>query len=306
MKWPLREPQRAQLAAALQNHDQHVQPLPGIADPRALRALTLQLIASLRREDYYSLVQQKPIAAGRADPNSPSFDPERAVAFHIQQGNIEEAAWLVFIMTHFARPTDTGWLRLRDVYGRLGAGVWDFPTVSANPGAFVAWLNAHWMQIRGKFGNHRKYESLDPQANRNMGRVLTSYLAWIGPGGHAQKFAGVVHAAGNDPHTIFDALYNDMAVVSFGRLAKFDYLSLIGRYGIAPISAGSAYLAGATGPARGARLLFDGTVDGASTVHQLQAMLNQLDHGLQVGMAVLEDSLCNWQKSPLNFVHYTG
>jgi hypothetical protein len=31
-----------------------------------------------------------------------SFDAERAVAFYVQRGNIDEAAWLVFLMTHFA------------------------------------------------------------------------------------------------------------------------------------------------------------------------------------------------------------
>lgn len=207
-------------------------------------------------------------------------------------------------MTHFARAGATGWLRLRDVCGRLGTGIWDYPTVSANPTAFINWLAANWQNVRGKFGNHRKYESLNPHANRNMGKVLRSYLDWVGPAGHQAKFANAIHGAGNDPHVIFNALYNNMSVVSFGRLAKFDYLSLIGRYSIAPISAGSAYLNGATGPARGTRLLFDGNVSGASTNDQLQGMLDDLDSDLGVGMAVLEDALCNWQKSPLQFVHY--
>jgi hypothetical protein len=266
----------------------------------------MQLIASLRREDYYVSVQRKLPSPHRADPNHLLFDAERAVAYHVRTGNIEEASWLVFLMTHFARAGDTGWLRLRDIYGRLGAGIWDYASVSANPVAFINWLAANWQNVRGKFGNHRKYESLDPHANRNMDKVLRSYLDWVGPPGHRAKFANIIHAAGNDPHVIFNALYNDMSVVSFGRLAKFDYLSLIGRYGIAPISAGSAYLEGATGPARGARLLFDGNVNGASKNDQLQVMLDDLDSSLGVGMAVLEDALCNWQKSHLQFVHYVG
>lgn len=306
MKWPSRQPKKAQLVAALQQHSGQVRNLPGIADPNALETLTMQLISSLRREDYYRSVQRKPVSPQRANPNDGPFDAERAVAYHMQTGNGEEAAWLVFLMTHFARARVTGWLRLQDVYGRLGTGIWDYASVSADPAAFINWLSANWQNIRGKFGNHRKYESLDPHSNRNMAKVLGSYLAWVGPGGHQAKFAQVVHTAGNDPHVIFDALYDDMSVVSFGRLAKFDYLSLLGRFGIAPISAGSAYLQGATGPARGARLLFDGAASGPSTADQLQTMLDDLDSDLNVGMAVLEDALCNWQKSPTHFVHYTG
>ena len=104
------------------------------------------------------------------DPNDLSFDAERAVAYHLQKGDVDEAAWLVFLMTHFARPEDAGWRRLRDVYGRLGAGVWDWKTVSANPAAFTSWIAANWQNVRGKFGNHRKYESLRDDADRGPER----------------------------------------------------------------------------------------------------------------------------------------
>ncbi|MEF2549078.1 hypothetical protein VQ045_18135 [Aurantimonas sp. E1-2-R+4] len=271
-----------------------------------MEALALQFVASLRREDYYRHVQAKPISANRADPNHPSFDAERAVAFHMQRGDINEAGWLIFLMTHFARRPDTGWLRLQDVYGRLGAGIWDWPTVIANPTAFYQWLAANWQNVRGAFGNHRKYESLKPAANRPMSRAVADYLAWIGPAGHGTFFANAVHAAGNDPHTIFDHLYGTLKIVSFGRLAKFDYLSLVGRYGLAPIVAGSAYLDGATGPGRGVRLLFDGNPTSTSSNLTLQGRLDDLDARLNVGMEVTEDALCNWQKSPRRFVHYKG
>ena len=145
-----------------------------------------------------------------------------------------------------------------------------------------------------------------PDANRNMATVVRNYLDWIGEEGHEAFFAGVVQRSGNDPHTIFDTLYREMPVLSFGRLAKFDYLSLVGRYGIAPIAAGSAYLDGATGPARGARLLFDGDAESSTPNSELQSRLWELDGSIQVGMTIMEDALCNWQKSPTAFVHFRG
>jgi Alpha-glutamyl/putrescinyl thymine pyrophosphorylase clade 3 len=304
--WPSWENERRRIAATLTRHSQSVRPLPGISDPAALDTLALQFVASLRREAYYRLVQRYPISRRRADPNDPSFDAERAVAYHIQQGNVDEAAWLVFLMTHFARPADTGWRRLQDVYGKLGALIWDWQTVSANPAAFTSWLAANWRQVRGKFGSHRKYETLRDDSGRGTGKVVESYVAWVGSVGHAKLFANAVRRTGNDPHSIFDALYGMLAVKSFGRLAKFDYLLLIGRYSIAPIDAGSAYLSGATGPTRGARLLFDGRPDGPSSLKALQRMLDALDADLQVTMKVMEDALCNWQKSPTRFVHFKG
>ncbi len=303
--WPSRNAERQRIVNEL-----HLAKAPlglhGLSDMATVDALALQFVASLRREDYYRRVQAKPVLASRADPNHPSFDAERAVAFQMQQGNFDEAGWLIFLMTHFARRPDTGWLRLQDVYGRLGNGIWDWPTVTTNPKAFYQWLATNWQNIRGAFGNHRKYESLRPTANRPIACVIADYLVWIGPAGHVTFFANAVHAAGNNPHTIFDYLYNTLKIVSFGRLAKFDYLSLIGRYGLAPVAAGSAYLDGATGPVQGARLLFNASSISSTSKVILQDKLDALDARLNVGMEVMEDALCNWQKSPRRFIHYKG
>lgn len=303
MKWPKREPIRGRITCTLAAHSANRRRLPGVDDPGALEALATQIIASLRREDYYRLVQKKPISAKRADPNNDAFDAERAVVHYMQQGDVDEAAWLIFLMTHFARPADTGWLRLRDVYGRVGHGIWDWRTVSANPAAFAEWLAANWRHIRGKFGNHRKYESLRPDSARNMGRVIADYVRWIGRRGHAAFLADVTSRSGNDP---FDTLYREMVVTSFGRLAKFDYLMLLTRYRIVDMAPGSAYLDGATGPRSGASLLFTGASRTTISTTALQRMLDELDAELGVGMAVLEDALCNWQKEPLRFMHYKG
>lgn len=303
--WPSRHAEHQRLVTAL-TAAKTAQALQGLPDFQTIETLAMQFVASLRREDYYRLVQRKPIAADRADPNNSSFDAERAVAHHMQQGNIDEAGWLIFLMTHFARSPGSGWQRLQDVYGMLGAGMWDWPAVSGNPAGFDQWLSANWQNIRGSFGNHRKYESLRPNAKRPMQRAVADYLKWIGPAGHAAFFAGAVVTAGNNPHTIFDYLYKQMKVNSFGRLAKFDYLSLVGRYGLAPISAGSAYLSGATGPGNGARLLIDGVRKSGRPNGNVQSELDKLDFRLNVGMTVMEDALCNWQKSPKVFVHYIG
>jgi len=47
-------------------------------------------------------------------------------------------------------------------------------------------------------------------------------------------------------------------VERFGRTAKFDYLTMVGKLGLAAIEPGSTYMQGATGPLKGARLLFGG------------------------------------------------
>jgi Alpha-glutamyl/putrescinyl thymine pyrophosphorylase clade 3 len=119
-------------------------------------------------------------------------------------------------------------------------------------------------------------------------------------------FAGLVRATGNHPARIFDAAYNGLDIARFGRLAKFDFLALLGRMDLAPIAPGSAYLKGATGPLRGAKLLVDGDPQSSKTASELDEILKRLDQTLGVGMQVMEDSICNWQKSPLKFIHFRG
>jgi hypothetical protein len=82
---------------------------------------------------------------------------------------------------------------------------------------------------------------------------------------------------------------------------------MIGKLGLAPIEPDSTYMSGATGPLNGARLLFLGspTANGA-TPRQLDRWLVELEAQLGVGMQVLEDSLCNWQKSPDDFRRFRG
>ena len=92
------------------------------------------------------------------------------------------------------------------------------------------------------------------------------------------------------------------AVRRFGRLGRFDFLAMVGNIGLAEIAPTRAYLSGATGPLKGAKLLFG--EDAPAAV--LDKWLVDLNGYLDIGMQVIEDSLCNWQKSPSLFVQFRG
>jgi len=308
MKWPKRQHRKQQISDLLLTHHQNVRPLPGIANDVARDTLAMQIVASLRREEYFQVIQQRgPISADRVNPHLDSFEAELGVVHLLQQNAFDEAAWLVFLMVHLAKPTDSGWRRLRDIYGMLGQGHWDWASVSANPIAFEEWLAANWRSIGGKFGNHRKYESLEPGKRRAMGPAVVSYVNWVnGAGGHRTLFSRLVLNAGNDPHVIFDAAYKALPVKGYGRLGRFDWAAMLARYGFIPAEAGSAYLQTATGPKNGMRLLFTGSPNARTGHSVLQEWLDELDRTMNVGMEVLEDSICNWQKKPMTFVHFRG
>ncbi|MCY1303071.1 Alpha-glutamyl/putrescinyl thymine pyrophosphorylase clade 3 [compost metagenome] len=62
----------------------------------------------------------------------------------------------------------------------------------------------------------------------------------------------------------------------------------------------------ATGPYDGANLLFLGQVNGDTPRKTLDNWIVELDEELNVGMQVLEDALCNWQKSPRDYIQFRG
>ena len=114
--------------------------------------------------------------------------------------------------------------------------------------------------------------------------------------------AASLREARGDAGLAFDSLYRSMeTVIRFGRLARFDYLTMVGKLELAPIQPGLAYIKGSTAPLAGAKLVF---ANGTAT--DLDEWVVQLAGKLHVGMQVMEDSLCNWQKSPDKFKPFRG
>jgi hypothetical protein len=294
-------------------YDLDVRPLIGIKGQNSRPVLVEQVIESLRRIEFAHLIRDdNKIDPMRADPNDKLFDPLRAAMIQARQGNIDEAFWLIFLSVHFGKHAKDGWRLTRDIYGGFGAP-WTWARVSADPQSFRKWLTANEQKLKGdgisrRFSNHRKYESLGGSNSGGTGAAVESYVGWVAPPRKHQQLIQDAHIqVGQNPKEVFDYLYNSMnAVRRFGRLAKFDYLTMLGKLGLAPIVPGSAYLSGATGPLRGARLLFGGSVSAEISAKELESYLVDLDSQLAVGMQVLEDSLCNWQKSPTKFISFRG
>jgi len=291
--------------------------LPGIRASKNRQAFIAQLIDSVHRIRYVLLIRERDISPRRADPSSDLFDPLKAAIWHHRQGNIDEAYWLVFLSVHFGKNLRTGWRLVRDIYGSLGnAKAWDWARISTNPAAFRQWLAKHQARLKGgdgvhrHFGNHRKYQSLDANSRTGTGEAIESYIRWVNPPRtHVQLVKDVQVKASNDPRKTFDGLYHLLhAVTSFGRMAKFDYLTMLGKMGLAPIEPGSTYMLGATGPFTGSKLLFCGSTSTKLHHSDIEKWLEELEAmlGLPFGMQVLEDAICNWQKSPSKFKRFRG
>jgi len=302
-----------QLHDGLLEYETNSYALPGIQHQTAREVYVQQLIDSIRRVKFVTTMAARDIHPNRADGQSELFDPLKAAVLYKSAGNIDEACWLIFLFVHFGKHVGSGYRYAREVYSALGSRPpWTFATTQANITDFRAWLHLHEQEIsrgnRRGFGNHRKYQSLSAYRPNGTGHAVDSYLRWVGAyGSHSAHFAYALQETNNDPEAAFDLLYRSMnSVVSFGRTARFDYLTMIGKLGLAPIRPGSAYFSSATGPVVGARLMLQGNTNVAMPIRELDRRTHLLGGVLGVGMQEMEDSLCNWQKSPHNYIHFSG
>lgn len=302
------------LKARLKIFNREKRSLPGIHPVSNCEAFVEQLIESIRRIAYFSVIGERDISNLRGDTSSDLFDPIKAAFLQFRQENLEEAFWLIFLSVHFGKHRRSGWRLARDIYGALGSSLsWDWPRTSSDPKGFRQWIISHAETIGGgdgiprHFGNHRKYETLKESSPRGTGKVVESYVKWVLQyGSHEKLMEEAQRQVGGNPRKSFHYLYRSMEnVISFGRTARFDYLTMVGKIGLAPIEPGSPYIEGSTGPLKGAKLLFGEKEAKAS---ELEKWLIELDDHLKLyfGMQVLEDALCNWQKCPEKFKPFRG
>jgi hypothetical protein len=293
----------------LVRYSQKTRALPGINSVESRRAFVAQLIESGRRVEYVHKIASRDVSPKRADPASPIFDPLKAALHFHRSGDTDEAMWLIFLATHFGKSKQFGWDRVRAVYGGLGQGVtWTWARTSGDPSAFRSWLVANRKDIPGRFGNHRKYESLDAISTSGTGQVIETYIAWVlKTGSHEKLVDGALKQAHANTGLAFDLLFRSMrSVARFGRTARFDYLTMVAKLGLAGLKPGKPYMTSATGPRRGANLLFKGKETYAASATQLDTWTYELGKALNLGMQEMEDALCNWQKSPKVFKPFRG
>lgn len=298
-----------EISSRLIKFDAERHELKGIETDERRLSLVRQMIDSLHRIEYVRRLKERDIAPERTDPNSDLFDPLKAAVLHLKAGNIDEAAWLIFLSTHFGFHRKEGWLSTRMVYGALGGGQpWTWARISANPSEFRAWFTTNAANLSTVvFGNHRKYESIRIDAAENLADTVESYVAWIGANrGHALLFSQICDSHGEDPRSTFDALYKSMEVARFGRTGRFDYLTMMSKIGLWDIDPPHPYFGTATGPVDGAKLLLTGSKTGAVRRSNLSALVVELGDFLGLNMQVMEDSLCNWQKSPARYLPFRG
>ncbi|MGC0950893.1 hypothetical protein [Pantoea agglomerans] len=291
-------------------------PLLGLTSEAHYETFAMQLIDSIRRIKYIEAINDKNnYSRLRMEPNSIYFDPLIAAKLHSEKGRYDEACWLIFLSTHFGKNIKTKWQLCRDIYSGLGTITWTWDHITSNFEDFEKWFkkSSPYLVSNSKerqYGNHRKYETLKNDSRRSIPKVFKSYIEFIGnTKSHEARFAEA-ETMSTSPDLLFEILYSNMrSVISFGRTAKFDYLTMLRKTNLLSLEPGHLFLNGSTGPIKGCRLLYSNNKGAVDSVLDLNEKLSLLSKILPIGylkMQVLEDALCNWQKSPDRYKYFGG
>ena len=280
--------------------------LPGLNNHRLLNTFAKQILDSIRRVNWVYAHKDRYINESTCNPNNNYFDPIKAAIYYQKNGNYDEACWLIFLLTVCGKHRKKGWLMLRQIYQKKSNEVWSWSAVTASIDDFDQCYRSKYPNLTRAFGNHRKFETLKPDSKIGTNNVIKSYIKWIdNPYEHETFFNSLTI---NDTNSIekFDSVYNSMGqVIRFGRMSIFDYLCMLGKVGLLKIKPGKIYIKNATGPKKGALKLFNSTDSEIILEEKIKDLNKNLPLG-NIGFQILEDAICNWQKSPHKYIHFSG
>lgn len=261
--------------------------------------LALQLIESEQREAEIKQLLNSEIDPEVINPQSDKFNPIKAIIY-LKDKDYDEACWLSFLLIYTNDSEQADWAFMRKLYAATDLKLHTALTWQQVNKAFdqrMALLEQLSSSLalsdpKPKFGHHRAYESLN-----HLPVVFSSYIEFINEqGGHQALFRPEQSAL--DKTAYFQTLYAVVRknIYRFGRLSTFEYLCLLGKFELAEVEPNSCYIAEASGPKRGALLLF-----GMLSDNQLDDHAIGLADYLNVGYQQMEAALCHWQKSPNRF-----
>lgn len=291
-----------------------IHPLIGITDAISKECLIDQMIDSIRRIEYVErLLESRAVTC--PDARNKGFNPIVAAIFHQKEGNVDEAMWLVFLLTYFGKSNKSKWELIRNFYSNFGqsSAFWTWDEILNSIEEFSEWalFNQDKMKNIGSFSNHRRYIGFNPESPTGILVVIKNYIAWIQFfGNHEGLIKAMTLKSTNSSSNLFRSFYKSIpSGLSLARLGKFDFITMLSKVGIVKMEPDSTYLVGSSGPKSGANLLFNGVSDlKNSEIKSLEEKFDLLATNLAIpfSMQVLEDSVCNWQKSPFRYQYFKG
>lgn len=270
--------------------------LPGLSTtPDRQDFLRILEICIDRYNEERSIVDQAGEPDEREPPFSDAWDPRRAIVQWDRAGEKEEATWLAFLTTYFGyRDDGDRWQAVRAVYAGFGEGRLSWEIARKQRARALEVCVRHAEEYKAlAFGNFRNLEPHVPDHANGLLTVVASYMKEVERRGQGSQVT-MISRWSTDRHLKFHHLVRELREIRrFGRLATFDFLTLLGNLGVYPLEPSTLYLDGSSAALAGARRLCGRPTGNAAL---LDKECTALAADLGVPLQVVEDALSMWQK----------
>lgn len=263
-----------------------------------LSNLASQTFDSIRRIQIYKIYRDKAFVAAKNElafyhTSNPFILAQRPDL------NIKDKIWILYLATYFGKSNKSKWVLFNRSSFRVNQSLITFTQIRKSPEIYYEYLNSIDLFEGTKFSNHRKYTKKSLNGSKGLINSMNFMIENMEEFNRKQKIT-------------FSEFYKlSHKIPGFGRLASFDFTSTMAKCELNVEQPLSMYANNSTGPLKGLFLLLSVTKN--STSHQDQIDLSEKltcwflnnSHIFMVAQ-VLEDAICNWQKSPIHYERYFG
>lgn len=219
------------------------------------------------------------------------FDPIAMAFTYNLRGDIDEACWLLFLLSYFGRHPRHEWRLLEKIYFGFGKRAqWTWEYASSDPSAFASWLMEYQYDLyrSGNLGNAHKFVSFDNHKAMKTADHIIGYISWVKSAkGHRQLLSDAVSSVDGLPSLIFNMLYTAInSQLRFKKAITFEYLSLLGIIGMINIEPGRPYLSDHLFSKLGANWLFDATAGSKLRTSELETIVTKLAQHMELPFCI--------------------
>lgn len=268
-------------------------------DNDVISVLSHQTIDSIRR---ISIYEAYAIKARRAEQlNLPFIDTSNPFTLSQRSSlEVDSKVWYIYLATYFGKSNKSKWKLFNKAVFRKDRTLIRLKEIQTNREKYYSYLKDIDFFEGANFSNHRKYTKKALEGHNGLINSIDYFLDNLDHYSHSKLVE-------------FDLIFrNAMRIPNFGRMAAFDFTSSLCKCNLNVKDPISMYHHSSTGPLRALKdILILADCKDVSKSAQVEFGNNLLDwfirhFNTQVVAQVLEDAICNWQKSPKKYQRYFG
>ncbi len=264
-----------------------------------LDVLAQQTKDSISRIQIYKAYKRRAL---NADENGLSYYQSYVPFVLSQRSSIKskEKVWLLFLATYFGKSNSSKWELFKRSAFDNSKNLISYSSIEGDREKYFNHLRSFDFYKNANYSNHRKFiaKKLDGDKGfiRSANFLMDNIEDYIFD--HPEKF---------------DIVYNSaLKIPNFGRMGAFDFTSSLCKCACNVLEPTDLYLKNSTGPLIGiGELLKIGEIENQSKKDKVKLGNDLLvwfiaNTNIFMCAQVLEDAICNWQKSPAKYKKYFG